>query len=256
METLKPGMKGDAVEQWQIFLVGQGYQNVIVNEVYDNNTLDATIDFQKKNNLAADGIVGNKSFAIAMLQGLSLVSDTSTDISSANWPPPPDFRPTSSNDERAKTWGVIEFLPDPVGNGNVIITNNWETENIIEVQIPQLLKFKNASPVKFHKKGAPQFIELWNEWEKAGLLHLIINWFGTYQPRFIRGSQTALSNHAFGTAFDINVKWNMLGVVPALVGTQGSVRELVPIANKLGFYWGGHYPKRPDGMHFELVKLL
>jgi hypothetical protein len=33
------------------------------------------------------------------------------------------------------------------------------------------------------------------------------------------------------------------------------VRELVPIANELGWYWGGHYRKRLDGMHFELVKV-
>jgi hypothetical protein len=34
------------------------------------------------------------------------------------------------------------------------------------------------------------------------------------------------------------------------------VRELVPIANKHGFYWGGHYSKRADGMHFEAAKVV
>jgi len=29
--------------------------------------------------------------------------------------------------------------------------------------------------------------------------------------------------------------------------------KLVPIANELGFYWGGHFTRR-DGMHFELAK--
>jgi hypothetical protein len=40
-----------------------------------------------------------------------------------------------------------------------------------------------------------------------------------------------------------------------LVGEKGSVRELVPIANRWGFYWGGHYNGRPDGMHFEVAFL-
>ena len=73
-------------------------------------------------------------------------------------------------------------------------------------------------------------------------------------PRFVRGSRTILSNHSFGTAFDINVPWNLLGSVPALVGQKGSVRELVPIANQNGFYWGGHFPRK-DGMHFSIAKL-
>jgi hypothetical protein len=35
------------------------------------------------------------------------------------------------------------------------------------------------------------------------------------------------------------------------------VRELVPIANAFGFYWGGHFGAgRVDGMHFEVAKVL
>lgn len=49
--------------------------------------------------------------------------------------------------------------------------------------------------------------------------------------------------------------YNPLGARPALVGQKGSVRELVPIANKWGFYWGGHYSGRKDGMHFEVAVL-
>ena len=62
--------------------------------------------------------------------------------------------------------------------------------------------------------------------------------------------------YAFGSAFDINTKWNKLGRVPALAGEEGSVRELVSIANEHGFFWGGHFNGRPDGMHFEVATLL
>ena len=74
--------------------------------------------------------------------------------------------------------------------------------------------------------------------------------------RRVRGSATKLSNHAFGAALDINYAWNKLGHIPALIGSRGSLRELVPIANQLGFYWGGHYAGRKDGMHFEVAKIL
>jgi hypothetical protein len=71
----------------------------------------------------------------------------------------------------------------------------------------------------------------------------------------VRGSNTTLSNHAWGTGFDINAKWNPLGAVPALRGDTGSVRELVPIAHDHGFFWGGHF-SRSDGMHFEVARVL
>jgi hypothetical protein len=53
--------------------------------------------------------------------------------------------------------------------------------------------------------------------------------------------------------FDINATFNPLGAQPALVGQHGSVRELVSIANEHGFFWGGHFDKRRDGMHFEVA---
>lgn len=135
------------------------------------------------------------------------------------------------------------------------ITNHWDRENIIKVTVPQLIPLKGSATVYFHKKGAQQLQQLWNDWEKAGLLPLVLTWDGAYNPRFVRGSRTVLSNHAFGTVFDINYAWNKLGTVPALVGQKGSVRLLVAIAHKNGFYWGGHFTRK-DGMHFEVVKIL
>jgi hypothetical protein len=78
----------------------------------------------------------------------------------------------------------------------------------------------------------------------------VLTWDGSFVPRFIRGSRTTLSNHAFGTAFDINCGYNRLGTIPALLGNKGYVRELVELANEHGFYWGGHFASpRSDGMH-------
>ena len=37
--------------------------------------------------------------------------------------------------------------------------------------------------------------------------------------------------------------------------THTSAKQLVPLANKHGFYWGGHFESRPDGMHFEMAEV-
>jgi hypothetical protein len=100
-----------------------------------------------------------------------------------------------------------------------------------------------------------QLVNLFNDWEKAGLMDRVLTYGGSYVPRFVRGRPGVLSNHAFGSAFDINVAWNGLSRVPALVGEKGCVRELVKLANKNGFYWGGHF-SRLDGMHFEVAKII
>ena len=96
---------------------------------------------------------------------------------------------------------------------------------------------------------------LWADWEQANLLDRIESFDGAFVPRFIRGSTTTLSNHAFGSAFDINADTNPLGQRPPLVGRRGCTRELVSLAHKWGFFWGGHFGRRPDGMHFEIAFL-
>lgn len=176
----------------------------------------------------------------------------------AKWPPRPDFNPLPSTAARQQTFGAFQYVAAPVrGNAESIrITDGWQQQNIVPVTIPQLIGVRGAprnGVILFHRMAAQQLAAMWAAWEAAGLLDRVIMWAGSFVPRFIRGSRTELSNHAFGTAFDINVEWNGLGVRPALVGERGSVRELVPIAHEHGFYWGGHFSGRPDGMHFEVA---
>lgn len=178
----------------------------------------------------------------------------------AAWPPVPTGLDQPSLSRTESIFGKFSFEAAPAkGNPDAIrITGNWEKNNIISVTIPQL---KNIPPyypttVRFHKLAAPQLIALWARWEKEGLLRLVLTYLGSFNPRFIRNSKV-LSNHAFGSAFDINADWNKQGNVGALVGEKGSVRELVPIANEMGFYWGGHFPGRSvDAQHFEVGKIL
>ena len=262
METLREGKSGPDVLKWQIFLVGQGLLMGPTTSSFDAATIAATKKFQAKSNLTADGIVGNKTIGQAQVEGFDVIADTgATGQQSPDWPPRPDFEALVGNDARAAVFGKFAYRPDPTPDNpeNITITDDWESKNIVRFDLAQLAGIKGASSkgtVRCHRLIAEQLKALWAEWQTAGLRPLVKTWDGMYVPRFIRGSTTVLSNHAFGSAFDINYPWNKLGVRPALAGAAGSVRELVPIANKHGFYWGGHFASRPDGMHFEAGRIL
>ncbi|MEM0543430.1 M15 family metallopeptidase [Flavobacterium sp. j3] len=256
MKLLKQGNTGADVKKWQYFLLGQGHYVGAVTGIFGPETHKASVAFQKAHRLQPDGIVGNKTIGRAMQLGFGLLNDSRTDILSENFPAKPAFSPLVTNAERAKHFGTIRFTPNPVpGNReNIAITNNWDKNHIIKINIPQLIPIKGTGTVYFHKKGADQLRSLFADWEAAGLMHHVLTWDGAYTPRFVRGSNKVLSNHAFGTAFDINMAWNRLGAIPALVGQKGSVRTLVQLAHQNGFYWGGHF-KRKDGMHFEIAQI-
>ena len=234
---------------WQIFL--RGYKKnskVIVSGEFDDMTFESTKEFQKDCKLIADGIVGNKTYEAAKIKGFS-------EIQKEDWPQPPASRSITSSD-RIKLFGCFQYeaAPTKFNPEAIKILGGWDKNNITSIEVPQLAGVTGmgkSSKIDAHKAVAHQIIDLFQTWDDQGLKNRIISWGGSWAPRFIRGSRTSLSNHAWGTAFDINFQWNALGVKPAQLGEKGCVRELVEIAYEKGFYWGGWFPNRPDGMHFE-----
>lgn len=260
MNTLRPGQSGPDVVQWQNFLIGQGF-TLVADGSFGPKTKTVSMAWQQKNGLIADGVIGRQSLAKAIELGFGHIEDTDAGDLSPQWPPLPSFTSLSAQGSNA-TFGSFSFSPAPTAGNpeGIVIHGDWVAKNITKVKIPQLKGIYGAPgncEVQFHTKGAAQLQALWAAWEAEGLLPLVQSWAGSWVPRFVRGSRTYLSNHAKGTAFDLNAPWNALGAEPALVGRKGSVRKLVPLANQHGFYWGGHwgYNKggRPDGMHFELA---
>jgi D-alanyl-D-alanine carboxypeptidase len=170
--------------------------------------------------------------------------------------------PPMSDKERVRVFGQFKWAPNPsAGNKEAIsIDPLWVAQNIITIPTPQLAAL-GVSHVRFHRLAVKQFAGLIEAWNTANLLHgHVLTWDGSFYPRLKRGHGASsepedLSNHSWGTAFDINARWNPLGVKPVLRGQPGSVRELVPIARQFGFYWGGDFHK-PDGMHFEICRLI
>lgn len=261
MKTLRLGSTGIDVEKWQIFLRGRKKNScVIITGSFDQITHDETKEFQSKAKLNDDGVVGPATMSAALKLGYSVMSDDGVDEYGPNWPGRPTVKSLAFQD-RAKLFGNFSYVssPTPSNPEAITITDDWSKNNISSVEIKQLQGIKGAPSscrIQVHKKLESQIVKLFNAWESECLTSNIKTWGGSWVPRFIRGSRTSLSNHAWGTAFDINVQWNMLGTVPALKGKEGSVRELVEIAYDCGFYWGGWFPNRPDGMHFEAYKIL
>jgi len=76
-----------------------------------------------------------------------------------------------------------------------------------------------------------------------------------YAERPIRGTTDTVSNHASGTAIDLNATRWPLGSQPGvnLSGRQiATVRDIVAITGGV-VRWGGDYQGRKDPMHFEIA---
>jgi hypothetical protein len=66
--------------------------------------------------------------------------------------------------------------------------------------------------------------------------------------RFVRGSTTAISNHAWGTAIDLTLD----GVLDRRGDgrVQVGLTRIAPIFNRHSWFWGAGF-RTEDAMHFE-----
>lgn len=273
---LRRGAEGPAVERLQHLLVVAG-QHLVADGEFGPQTELKLKAFQRSRGLAVDGVAGPRSWRAleAARDAVSAVDPeqhgwaVKAAPEAAQEPPRPDFNPIVGNTGRRAVFGAFRYAPAPTpGNPEHIrFLDDWPDRNIVTIEVPQIAKIGGidfegsivgAGPesghVQVHRLVADQMKALWQAWEEAELLDRIITWAGMWSPRFIRGSRSVLSNHAFATAFDVNAPWNGLGREPARGGERGSVWELVPLAHEHGFFWGGHF-QRQDGMHFEVAKI-
>lgn len=130
---------------------------------------------------------------------------------------------------------------------------NWTGTYIVTVRVPEIPKL---GTMRFHKRIAPQFEAFFKAGAAKGLAGKIINNAGTFVARTLTNSQSKLSNHALGTAIDVNSAQNGYGAPPAARGTNGSLSEYADFCTDFGLYWGGWYSRNKDAMHFEAVKVL
>lgn len=145
--------------------------------------------------------------------------------------------------------------------GKLILQSGWEASHIATVHIPQLKGVqtyggKFSGNVRFFKPAIPQMAAAFAEVERLGLANKILHWDGSFVPRLMRGSSSSPSNHSWGTAFDINAQWNGFKQKPAAAGAKGDLHAVAQVFKKFGFTWGGDWKNSPDGMHFEVNRIL
>lgn len=144
---------------------------------------------------------------------------------------------------------VAAFAPfafSPGDGGRIRIDAAWEEAHITTEAVPIL------GDVRCHRLILPQLRAALEQIIERGLADALDpdDYGGCYLPRHIDWNPAAsLSMHAWGVAFDVNVATNWLGDEPQLD------RRVVEVFADHGFGWGGDW-RRPDGMHFELERLL
>jgi hypothetical protein len=80
-------------------------------------------------------------------------------------------------------------------------------------------------------------------------IHAKVGTAGAICARFIRGSNTSVSNHSWGTAIDLTLEGQLDPFADG--GTQFGLLILAEYFNDEGWYWGAAY-NREDSMHFEV----
>lgn len=262
--------EGADVRRLQEFLVGLGH-DLSPDGLVGPNTRLALIAFQKKLGLQQSGSVDPTTFDALASKGLILLSQPLSGAEpGSTWPQPPKSPKQPNSAITAKLFGEFKFVhaPTPENPERIEILGAWRQDYIVTLHIPQLdnclfavgrhFAVRKIGTIERHRLAAGAMLALISKWEEAGLLDRVLTCSGAFNARLIRGKTEPkpknLSNHSWGAAIDINAWENPRGVVPVGLGARGCVRELVEIANGLGFYWGGHF-STPDGMHFELAAI-
>lgn len=270
------------VQRWQYFLRRQGIiQAGRIDGQFGLKTETATKFFQVSQGIAqVSGELDTITLSAAKQLGYTArPDDYYDDKRTTSYPRRPKNLRSPTNGDRNNGLGCFLFKQLPLEHRSdkdeIVILgscdksiSDWRKENIVEVDINKpVFAAGFDGKVTCHRVVAPRIRNLFDRWFELDLLHLIIEYSGSFSPRYKRGQSPGkgghgekrsdqvneLSNHAFASAFDINVEDNPFKATPSLCPARGSVRELVQPANDLGFYWGGHFGSPKDGMHFEFA---
>jgi len=147
---------------------------------------------------------------------------------------------------RGTTVQVPSFNYVDLGDGMIVIDPAWVREWVVVVDLPHLGRTRT------NRLMVDPLVNVINELDSQGLIDLLRphEFAGSWVPRHIDWlPNRPLSWHAWGLAIDVNAHSNALGATPTLDP------RVVAAFEKWGFRWGGRW-SRPDGMHFELERIV
>ncbi|WP_299848651.1 M15 family metallopeptidase [uncultured Roseovarius sp.] len=275
---LKRGHIGTDVRRLQNFLIDQGIDLQFgADGDFGPATRSAVKEFQQTQGLPTNGVFASEEAAVAVGLGYrntcfqEPIPRTPFEIQDAlKFPKKPANlqRPTQRISDELFGEFRFRYTPTPSSPQRIEILDGWVADSIVTAPVSQLVnmvdrqsstpRLMTSGEIRCHRLAAPRIQALFAAWEAAGLSDRVLYYVGCFNPRLKRGttnpSRSNLSNHSWGSAFDINSQENWIGRPDAVIGARGCLRELVRIANEEGFYWGGHFGNK-DGMHFEIAEL-
>lgn len=138
-------------------------------------------------------------------------------------------------------------------NSRLLSHNGWQaSKDAAEINIQSFVIGDTGVKVRCAKAVAPLIVAFCKDFHE--LIEPInegkLDDWG-YAFRNIRGSNDKLSNHASGTAVDLNAIDHPLGKAGTFPNEK--VPMIRALAKKYGMIWGGDFRSRPDEMHFEIA---
>lgn len=150
-------------------------------------------------------------------------------------------------------FGHVRFRtvsPEWKRGDRIVFISGFDLNDVTQVFVPQLkdVTGSNGGKLRFHKRAHEQLLAVFELIEKRGQLHFVKTCGGTFNARLRRPTSGHLSkwpsNHAFGTAIDLNEDDPGFG---------DSVAPVAPVFEAFGFIWGKSFN---DPMHFEVGRFL
>lgn len=173
----------------------------------------------------------------------ALTDATGADVDVRRPPPEPVAPQRQGN---SPTGAIESFSYTSRADGSIQIHGDWVARNIVRLELPGM------PATQCHRVMVPQVQAAVRELIERGIYgHLDPSQFaGCFNARHIdRNPARPLSMHAWGLAIDFNSRDNPLGARPVMDP------EVVEVFRRWGFKWGGDW-RRPDGMHFELERIV
>ncbi len=140
----------------------------------------------------------------------------------------------------------------PVGLDEIIATFGPLEDianNLISFELPYSLLYAGTivTHARCHKLAVDHFVKAFTGIRDAGFAAEFKEYNGIYAARPIRGQSAHPSTHSWGIAIDMLASQYPLG------STNRMPDAIVKIWQDAGFFYGGDFKSRKDGMHYQLA---